>query len=49
MGMTAINFTPFLCLEDKNGLTGLEKFNPWSPGGSFVVQKMAITSPIPVF
>ena len=24
-------------------------FNPWSPGGSFMVQKMATTSPIPVF
>ena len=23
--------------------------NPWSLGGSFMVQKMAITSPIPVF
>ena len=23
--------------------------NPWSPGGSFMVQKMAVTSPIPVF
>ena len=23
--------------------------NPWSPGGLFVVQKMAITSSIPVF
>ena len=23
--------------------------NPWNPGGSFMVQKMAISSPIPVF
>ena len=23
--------------------------NPWSPSGSFMVQKMAITSPIPIF
>ena len=25
------------------------RLNPWNPGGSFMVQKMAITSPIPVF
>ena len=24
-------------------------FNPWSVGGSFMVQKMAVTSPIPIF
>ena len=31
------------CLRDSGPL------NPWSPGGSFMVQKMAITSPIPSF
>ena len=25
------------------------RLNPWSPGGIFMVQKMDITSPIPVF
>ena len=25
----------------------LLRVNPWSPGGSFMVQKVAITSPIP--
>ena len=25
------------------------RLNPWSAGGSFMVQKMDITSPIPVF
>ena len=24
-------------------------FNPWSPGGSFMVQKIVITPPIPSF
>ena len=27
----------------------LTYIDPWSPGGSFMVQKMAITSPIPIF
>ena len=27
----------------------LREVNPWSLGGSFMVQKMAISSPIPVF
>ena len=25
---------------------GEVRFNPWSPGGTFVDQKMAITSPV---
>ena len=28
---------------------GMTSTNPWSPGGSFMAQKMVITSPIPVF
>ena len=28
---------------------GEVRFNPWSPAGTFVDQKVAITSPIPVF
>ena len=27
----------------------IHRRNPWSPGGSFMVQKMAIASLIPVF
>ena len=27
----------------------LLRFNPWSPDGSFVVQKMVIFFPVPVF
>ena len=26
-----------------------ERNTPWSPGGSFIVQKMALTSFIPIF
>ena len=31
-----------------NGVSIIFIFTPWSPGGSFMVQKMAITSSIPV-
>ena len=27
----------------------LATFNPWSPGGTFMVQKMSSISPMPVF
>ena len=27
----------------------IDNLSPWSPSGVFMVQKMAITSPIPVF
>ena len=27
----------------------MQMINPWSPSGSFMVQKMAITSPSPAF
>ena len=30
-------------------ISDVDIINCWSPGGSFMIQKMAITSPIPVF
>ena len=40
--------------EEQNGYTRIphlkvEVINPWSPAGSILVQKMAMSSPIPVF
>ena len=35
-------------IHEVRPIVNQSRFNPWSPGGSFMVQKMAITSPIPI-
>ena len=41
------NFLKYIVVVFKLAL--LKALNPWSPGGSFMVIKMIITSTIPVF
>ena len=45
---SSVLFLPLVLWQSSSGLEILP-LNPWSLGGSFMVQKMAIASPVPVF
>ena len=47
--MKHLNITQSCTNTSKFAHTKSDTFNPWNLGGSFMVQKKAITSPIPVF
>ena len=44
----AKNATAGIPFRDARPISGANTINPWSPGGSFMVQKMGITPPIPI-